>query len=204
MTHIHLNLVRIKSKREGQAGATGQVMQAACYTDPVQGLDWYYVKWDHLEGRYSYHQLEELEALEEGSDLAEKLQAGLRQIRTSLPTLVELEAAGLVPSSRVDYSSPEWDLRWKLGLPVGPPSHRTGEWAWNDLAGHNARLVRVDWDRAHREWRFSFYGYGPRWVCGPILDGLFVQYQEVSPSCGAPVYPALNAALAGVLNGPGH
>jgi len=58
----HLNLVRVTTRRPGQAGATGRVIHSACYRDDAGG-EWLYVKWDHLEGRYSYHRRGELEPI---------------------------------------------------------------------------------------------------------------------------------------------
>ena len=80
-----------------------------------------------------------------------------------------------------DFSSQEEEdeyiQRLKKGLPTRMPGLKVGDWSYDPLSRHNARVVRISWDAMEHRWRYSIPGFSSFESYGPNTDAPNVEFE---------------------------
>ena len=100
----------------------------------------------------------------------------------------EFEALGFqIEWPFMDFSSPEekeeYELRFKRGLPTRAPKLKVGDWSYDPLSKHNARIVRVSWDFFEHRWRYSIPGFSSYESYGPTPGAPNVEFVTDDGTC---------------------
>lgn len=59
------------------------------------------------------------------------------------------------------------------------PRFAVGDWAYNNHAGHNARIVHVSWDKLRGGWRYAVPGLSDPDMYAEEKDKPYVEYEQV-------------------------
>jgi len=69
------------------------------------------------------------------------------------------------------------------------PKFAEGDWAFNEIMGHNTRILRVVWDESahgyNGGWRYWMPGLGTLYPYAAKQSSPDVEYEETSPNCWA-------------------